>query len=518
MYEILQQVLSYLRSMWRYRWYAMGMAWLIALGGWGYVYSLKDVYTASAQVNIDTESVLRPLMRGLTIEPDLRQRLSLMTRTLLSRPNLEKLARMSDMDINATTPAQMDAILGRLSGNIHLQGSGRDVNIYNIQYSSSDPQQAKSVVQNLVTILTESTLGESRENSETAQRFLQRQLDHYKARMTDAEKKLREFKQENRALMPTLLDGYFESLQTTKKQLAEAKLQLEEATRRRNELRRQLGGEEPTFGLGPDATSDAGSDSSPLAQRIHRLEEQRDELLLQYTDKHPKIISIDQTIKALREQQKAEAKANAEAAAAAGNKTTVKPLETNPVYQQIRISLAQAEAEASALKVRVHGYQQKVDELEKRVDQIPKIESKLNLLQQEYNLAKQKYNEFLDRQQTAELSEEVDKSGEGLRIDVINPPHVPSGPTGPNRLLFNSVVLVFALGAGIALAFVLSQLKPVVHDSRILQQITNLPVYGSVSRIWTTDLLRKKRIEYGGFATVGVMLFGAYASLLVYIR
>ena len=107
-HETIQQVITYLRGIWRFRWYAMGISWLVAVVGWVYVSALPDQYQSSAQVLVDTDSMLRPLLRGLAVESNIDQRVQLMTTTLMSRPNLEKLARMTDLE------AQLAELRGQL--------------------------------------------------------------------------------------------------------------------------------------------------------------------------------------------------------------------------------------------------------------------------------------------------------------------------------------------------------------------------------------------------------------------
>ena len=127
MQELLEQLLGYVRGAWRFRWYMHLIAWPLCLGGWIMVHQLPDQYEASARIYVDTQSVLRPLLRGLAIQGNVGQEVKLMTRTLLSRPNLEKIARMTDMDLKATTPEAMEALLNRLQHTIKLSGGrGRD--------------------------------------------------------------------------------------------------------------------------------------------------------------------------------------------------------------------------------------------------------------------------------------------------------------------------------------------------------------------------------------------------------
>ena len=72
MNEIIEQLLGYLRGIWRNRWYAMVCAWLVCLLGWTVVFILPDQYEVSARVIVDTQTILQPLLKGLTVEVDPR--------------------------------------------------------------------------------------------------------------------------------------------------------------------------------------------------------------------------------------------------------------------------------------------------------------------------------------------------------------------------------------------------------------------------------------------------------------
>src|ERR1700730_17271749 len=91
--EVVEQLLAILRGMWQRRWIGLGVAWLAAIIGTIVVFRLPDKYEASARVYVDTQSLLQPLMAGMAISPDAGQQVSILSRLLLSRPNLEKIIR-----------------------------------------------------------------------------------------------------------------------------------------------------------------------------------------------------------------------------------------------------------------------------------------------------------------------------------------------------------------------------------------------------------------------------------------
>lgn len=510
MHEIIEQIMHYARAIWRYRWYVHAIAWPIALGGWLFVASLPDEYESSARVYVDTKSMLRPLLRGLAVQTDVASEVQMMTRTLLSRPNLEKIARMTDMDLRVKNEAEMDELIDELKERINFQG-GRD-NIYNIRYADEEPQLAKNVVQSLLTLFVESSLGDSRKDSSSAQRFIDDQIKEYEKRLFDAEERVKEFKRKNVAFLPGSGGDYFSKLQSKQLELARARAELGEIQGRRDEIKRQIAGEEPTFGIAPSANLFSGGLSHPLDSRINDMEKRRDELLLKYTERHPDVAAMKETIERLKKQRDEELK---EAKANLPKGTTIAPLEQNPVYQQMKISLAQAEAEVAALSARAERMQKEVKQLEKAVDTTPQIEAEMKRLNRDYDINKKNYDQLLARRESAKLSQSADQSADDVQFKVLDPPKTPIEPTGPNRLLFNAVVLLGGLGMGVGFAFFLSQIKPTFDSTRNLGSITGLPVFGSVGIVRTAKEVRARMLEVSGFLTIAVLLVGMFGLVVV---
>ncbi len=506
MYEIFQEVYSHLRSMWRFRWYALVLSWVIVVVGWSVVFLIPNEYTVTSRVHVDTESVLRPLLHGLAIEPNVSQRLRIMSRTLLSRPNMEKLARMTDLDIKADNQKDLDKIIDKLAANTTLNSDRSNNNLYQLSYTGTDPKVAKNVVQNLLTIFVESSLGQSRENTDTAQKFLGQQIQEYESRMHDAIVKLEEFKSKNSDLMPTLRNGYFQTMQKLDQDIEDLSTQIKETRARRDELSRQMSGEEPVFGIMQETNS---SISTQYDGRIEALEKQLSELLLQYTDQHPQVISIRSTLERLKKQRKAEI------ASMAPQQRNQPLLDKNPVYQQLKISLNQADTDLSVMKARMKDLKNKKSELSAKMGELPRFEAQLNQLNQEYNSNRKKYEELTQRSDTANLSAKAEKAGDSVKIKIIDPPRVPYKPSGPKRPLLNAAVLAAGLAAGLTLTFLLAQLKPVVYDIKKLREISGMPVLGGVSRVWSEEMRKKKRVEYGGFIAAISMMFVGYGVTII---
>ncbi|GAB6067014.1 Wzz/FepE/Etk N-terminal domain-containing protein [Methylothermus subterraneus] len=505
MYELLQQGLGYLKVASRYKWWGVLAAWVVCAAGWVFVSQMPDQYKAEAKVFVDTRSVLRPLLHGLTIEPDVSGQVRLMTRLLFTRPNLEKIARMTDLDLAAKDEKIMEAIINRLKSSLAIE-SANQVNIFTISAEDADPQLAKRLVQAMLTIFVEQALGETRRDSETAQRFLDQQILEYQRRMQEAEKAIEEFKRKNYGLLPGQGGDLYGELQAAQAQLEEAKLAVQEAQNRRDEIARQLEDEEPMF-------EDFGTAQSPTEAKIQALQTRIEELLIKYTDKHPEVIALKRSIAELKKQQ-AEALVNGEngaedlAGELAGGAT-------NPVFQQMKLALSEAEANVASLKARVKAYEDKIQKLQAQMDARLKVETELKNLNRDYGTIKNNFETLLARREQARLSESVEQNTDTVKFRVVDPPQVPSKPSAPNRILLSAAVLGVGFGVGFGLTLLLALVRPTFISIQQLREVTSLPVLGQVSMHWVPAIRRQKLREFLGFCGACAGLLLAFAVLVL---
>jgi polysaccharide chain length determinant protein (PEP-CTERM system associated) len=500
--QVLQQILGYAKAAWRRRWWGVAVAWLVCIVGWTWVMMIPDRYEASARVYVDTQTLLKPLMTGLAAQPNVEQQIKLMTRQLVSRPTLEKVARMTDLDVKAKTPEQTEAMLNGLASKISIADAGRE-NLYTISYQDANGDLAKKVVQSLLTIFVETSLGKTRQDISSSARFIEEQLQQYQQKLTDAENALTEFKRKYIGMMPGQGGGYYTKLAETSAQLRQAQLDQQEAINRRNQLKRQLADEEPEL----TAAAAAVSTHSEIDGRVQALHQQLDQLRLQYTDLHPDIQATKRLIERLEAQKKidlAERKADP-----AGARIQ------NPVYQQLTISIAEADANVSSLGARVAEYQRRYGELRNASNMIPQVEQEYTQLTRDYDVYRQNYDALLKRRESVTMSGEVESKTDTVDFRVIDPPFVPSNPAWPNRPLLLSLVTLGGLVAGIAVAFLLSQLRRTVTDRRVLRELTGLPLLGAVSRVETAETLRRKRKGLLTYAAALGSLIAAYGAVML---
>jgi len=174
MQDQLKQLYGYLYGMWRYRWSALFITWVVALFAWLLVLSLPNQYETGAVIYVDTTSIMKPLLKDLALEIDTRDELKVMSRVLLSRENLESVIRETDMDLGVSSRKEKEGLISQLRKSVKVSGGGgRDrSNIYEISYRGKSAEGAYKVVSILLNNMIENTMSSSRTDTATAQKFL----------------------------------------------------------------------------------------------------------------------------------------------------------------------------------------------------------------------------------------------------------------------------------------------------------------------------------------------------------
>lgn len=513
MEELLTQIIGYLRGMWRYRWWALAFAWILGIGGGVFIYQMPDQYRSTTRVFVDTQSVLRPLMTGLAIQPNVEQQVAMLTRTLISRPNMEKLVTMADLDLTVRTPAEREKVVDRLMTDLriaHGGGRGRSDNLFTLSYQDTDPARAQAVVQAFLSLFVESGLVGKRQDSDTARRFIEDQIAAYELRLAEAENRLKEFRLRNMGLLGDGSTNYLAQMSAVTQQLNQARLELREAQTAAESFRRQLANEDPTSAS--TGSMFEFSPTSELDMRISGLERDLDSMLLKFTDQHPDVVSTRRLIARLEEQRQEALEQFENAAEEQPDAQNV-----NPVYQQIKFSLANAEARVAGLTARVSEFEERLQFLRERAELLPKLEAEEAQLNRDYGVHQRNYQQLVQRRETAAMSVEMAAQSGIADFRVIEPPSRPTTPAAPNRLLLMPLVGVAALAAGLGLAFLMSQIRPAFNSARALREASGLAVLGTITRVAGPAYRRARNlsmIAFGSGLVAYVLAIGAAMAAL----
>lgn len=510
--DLVRQSTINLRSMWRYRVLGLATAWLVAALGVALVIVLPDRYEASARIFVNTESILKPLMAGMTVEPNIDQRIAILSRVVISRPNVEKLMSLVGLESEAKTREEYEQLADDLIKALKISATGRD-NVYTLSYRDPKPERAKRMVELFTSLFVESGRGSKTSDADVAKKFIDEQVVIYEKKLQEAEERLKDFRLRYLGVNPGGRRDYFQNMQELSDQLAQAQLQLREAENSRNALRqeltRELSLDDPRSG--PDSAASRASVESiaDLDGRIDAMRRNLDVLLQRYTDSHPDVIGTRRVIKELEDQRRE--------LVAARKSSGAPPAAASPgrgpnAYEQLKVSLAQAEANVASLRTRVAEYSDRHNRLKQVAKMMPQLDAEYAQLNRDYEVNKKNYESLIARRESAALSGEMQSVAGVGDFRLIDPPRVSPRPVVPNRLLLLPLTLLAALAAGLAAAFAATRIWPTFYDAKTLRGVTALPVLGSISLLASPARRRDKLRRAMSFLVGLGALLGAYAA------
>jgi polysaccharide chain length determinant protein (PEP-CTERM system associated) len=505
--KTLELILGYLKGVWVKKRYVIICSWLICPIGFVYVASLPSVYESEAKVYVDTNSVLQPLLTGLAIQTDPRQEIAMMVQTLLSRPNLEIIARESDLDISVSTPSEYENLIDNLSKGIKLNKLGRD-NLYTISFSDGSPEMARTVVQETLNLFVESSKGSSRKGSDTANQFIDEQIDEYENRLSSAEQRKADFARKYSDLLPNS-GSFYSNYASLEQVLGDTQLTIKEIEQQILTLAEQIDGRNSLVDEFSVHPSDGQSSlTTRFDTRIISLEENLDQLMLRFTELHPDVIEANNLLTSLKNSRQTEI--DDYLLAGDGEQTD----QIGSIASELKLEMSRLESQIASLKVRENDYSSKIDKLEQKIDLVPQVEAERTALDRDYDLLVTKHSELLSRKDSAELAQKADVTSEDVQFKVIEPPLAPRNASGPNRLIFYTAVLFGGFGAGLALAFLISQLNPILIRSSQLTAMTSYPVLGIVGHLNKNKIKKINRSRLLLFTLSSSLIIGLYGIFI----
>lgn len=496
-------ILRKLRAVWQRRWMALLAAWVVCLAGWYGVMTIPNQYEASARLYVDADAVLTPLLRGLSVESSVSNELDVLQRTLLSRPNLEKLVAKTDLELTLQGPADLERMVQRLTTDIRVVPQTR--NLFTITYRNTSPKIALDVVQTILNTFIESKIGNNRSDIENAQTFLQAQIDNYERQLRDAERRRAEFRAKYVDVLPSD-GGGVSRYEGATAGLQQLRGQLEDALARRAALEKELANTPQLLVTENEPGSGGGAYVNP---RLADAERQLSELQLKLTDSHPDVVAQKRLVEALRSGKLNAPGAGAPRAATPGRSRS----QPNPLYETMRTRMVENEPAIASLQRQVGEAEREKNRLEDIVRGAPGLQAEYINLNRDYDVVRRNYDEMLTRREQMRIASAADTDANKVKMQIVDPPQKPQTPVAPKRIVLLSAVLAAGLAAGVALSLMLGELDSSfqnIDDLRIL----GLPVIGGISVISAIMPLWRRVMRVTTFGTALLALCVIYGGLV----
>lgn len=359
-------------------------------------FSMPKIYRSESVLFIESEQILKPLISGLAISPSAMSRMRSMREQMLSWPKLTLLAEKMGLDRNIKSPVAYEKMISNLRSNIGMRLKGNS--IISVSYEGANPQKAQEIVQTLTTIITDGAITSTNLEANSAIQFLEDQMEVYRERLEESESRLREFRELYNSTLPV-------------------------ATR--------------------------------MNEQLVQLKLQLSNLLVNNTEKHPRVIATREMIKTLESTRDVQMKKASEVGFDIGDETNFAQL----------------------------------------VSSVPLQEQHLSKLQRDYGVNARIYDQLLQRLEKAKISQTLEEADKGMQFKLLEPARLPLEPVKPNKPLI--ILAGFAVGAGLGVVLIYlielsnNSIRSIDEARRLLQ----LPIYGAIATINPEELLLGERLR-----------------------
>lgn len=509
--SVRSMLLSYLRASWRRRWIGVIVAWLVCGVGWVGVYMIPNQYESSARLFVDADAILTPLLRGIAADSAPTTQLEILQRTLLSRPNLEKLISKTDLDLSLHSPSDRERLITRLAAEIKVTPQTK--NLFTISYRDRSPKLAHDVVQTLLTIFIESATGSNRADMENARRFLERQIQSYEQQLRGAEKRRADFRARYIEVLPNEASPNVPALEGARMSANMLEGKLQDLLLARDTLRQEVENTPPMLVV---ETATPGGALGPVGRtRLQEAEEQLRMLLLRQTDQHPDVMAQKKLIESLRKAPGGGGLAAGETAGSAAAPGAPQRTVPNPVYDQLKVKLIEADTQVASVQRQRDEAVRYRDRLEKVQREQPGLIAEYQNMDRDYSVLRRNYEELLGRLQSANIAQAADTQADKVKLQIIDPPEIPRLPAAPNRLLLLTAVLFGGIAAGAGMTLLFSQFDSSFSSVDELRGL-GLPVLGGISVLGLAPL-RQRLMAVMRFGAAVAVLVGIYGGLIVHV-
>ncbi len=131
----------------------------------------------------------------------------------------------------------------------------------------------------------------------------------------------------------------------------------------------------------------------------------------------------------------------------------------------------------------------------KLISSVPLQEQQLAKLQRDYAVNSHIYETFLQRLETAKISETLEMSDNGLKFRVLEPARLPLEPVKPNKILIILGGLVCGIGLGGILTYLIELSDTSIRNLDEARMLLELPIFGFIPPIHDEELLVQENLR-----------------------
>jgi polysaccharide chain length determinant protein (PEP-CTERM system associated) len=485
---------------------------------WGVSWLLPSTYRSGTLILVEQPSVPEKYVVS-NIDSDIQHQLDSITQQILSRTRLLRIIDKLGLYPEERKHESQDDLVEKMSKDIEIElshGDDRKLSAFNIYYASRDPKMAQAATAELANLFITENLEQRQERSENTTKFLEDQLDQARIKLEAQEAKLRQFKDQHLGELPTqnqanlqILTGLQTQVQTNEDSLNRAKQQ--------NAYLESLINQYRTMDSGTKSVEGGPVGLAEIDKQLDQLKAQLADLTSHYTDKHPDVRKTREQIartELMRERIVAEMN-NPATTASPAQPAAAKPFDvkTGPVME-LESQLKANRLEIASREAEIKDEQSKINQYQARLNMAPVMEQQFADISRDYDQSKTDYESLLAKKNQSEMSTDLEKTQQGERFRMLDPPNLPIRPYKPNRLMLCGVGLAVGLILGGGFAFGQEKLSGKIYTEREIKKLVPFDIIAEIPPIESLKerSSNRRRAWLAGAATVaivGVILLGS---------
>ncbi len=461
-------------------------------------------YDASVTILAQNNNIITPLMEGAAAATGNANRAGIAKAVIFSRKVMNQILVEGGWMDGHPSPVEQDKLIQEINARTVVKIS-RD-NLITISYHDSDARRAYGVTRAFGQLFISESMASKKKESRAAFDFIDSQVEAYRKKLTDAEDKLKDYRNTNADARPGSEADTNASISQLRNQIEATHMDLMEKRSQAASLQSQLSGE--------SEISSVQTSSGIYESQLAELQSKLDKLRLTYTDEYPDVVRTRHQIEDLRQllaradQQKAQAP---RAIGDSGNNSSA--VQFNPLYQQMKSQLTTLRSDIAAATARLAAAQTRLESELDRSKRIANSEAVTAELTRDYTVNRDVYQDLLKRRESARVSMNLDANQDGPSFVVQNPAVMPLVPSGLRFMHFGIAGIFAALAVPFGLLFGVARFDPRVRSIEQLESLTGLPVLANIPFYPTPSDHRRERQRNVALVLIVLTVVLAYLVL-----